>query len=77
MQTPQPMPEAECRKRQPSDVVYCAVAEHELTVATAHTDHHYRAGDFSGDYPEDHPEYIAPVRPDNAAICASCGNCQD
>ncbi len=66
-----------CQRRRPSDIVHCAVTGHKITVATARTESHWRAGDFSGDYPEDHPKYIAPVRPDNAEACASCGNCED
>lgn len=77
MQTPQSMPIPEYQKRRPSDVVYCAAAGHRITVATAHAGHHYRAGDFSGDHGEGHEDYVAPVHPDNAAICGNCRNCED
>lgn len=66
-----------CQRRLLHEPVYCAVAGIEVTVVTARAEYHYREGKLSGDFPINHPLYTAPIRPENAAQCASCGNCND
>jgi hypothetical protein len=77
MQQAKQEPGLGCQRHRPSDIIYCAAAGYKITMATARANHHYRAGDFSGDHPKNHPAYAAPVRPDNAATCGNCRNCED